>query len=67
MTLFGTYTLFTSHPEAMAFFEFFKDELQGKNRKIESTPLGLIKYLDQDRPEQFRGANPYTFGYLIRG
>jgi hypothetical protein len=67
MTLFGQYILFTSNPEAMDFFEFHKHELQKKGRKIESTPIALIEHLARTDPTQFKGLNPYSFGYMIRG
>ena len=67
MSLFGQYILFTSHREAMDFFEFHKHDLQKKGRKIESTPIALIKHLAETNPAQFNGLNPFTFGYMIRG
>lgn len=67
MSLFGQYILFTSHREAMDFFEFHKHDLQKKGRKIESTPIALIKHLAETNPAQFKGLNPFTFGYMIRG
>jgi hypothetical protein len=67
MTLFGQYVLFTSNLEAMDFFEFHKHYLQGKGRKIESTPIALIKHLAQTDPEQFKVLSPFTFGYMIKG
>lgn len=67
MTLFGQYILFTSNREAMDFFEFHKYDLQKKGRKIESTPIALIKHLAEMNPAQFKGLNPFTFGYMIRG
>lgn len=67
MSLFGQYILFTSHIEAMEFFEFHRHDLQKKGRKIESTPIALIKHLAETNPAQFKGLNPFTFGYMIRG
>jgi len=51
----------------MDFFEFHKHDLQKKGRKIESTPIALIKHLAETNPAQFKGLNPFTFGYMIRG
>jgi hypothetical protein len=51
----------------MDFFEFHKHDLQKKGRKIESTPIALIKHLAETNPAQFNGLNSFTFGYMIRG
>lgn len=64
---FGEYTLFTSHIEAMENLEFFKNETSRKNATIESTPMSLIKYWHESNPEKFKGLNPYTFRFMIRG
>ena len=65
--MFGEYTLFTSNIEAMENLHFFRFESSRRNAKIESAPLALLEYYARDRIEVFKGLNPYTFRFLIRG
>ncbi|VVB60568.1 Uncharacterised protein [uncultured archaeon] len=64
--MFGQIKLFTSHIEAM---EFLRWENVGRAEKlrIKSTPMGLIKYWSEYKPELFQAINPYNFGYMVSG